>query len=659
MKLADAIRTNDADAVRAALKRIKRINRASDALEGYTPLQFAAKRGADHAIEPILEAGADPRPDDSLHPVGLAATDGGPAVLASLLEAREWPTEVLGQAASDAGFHGKDDALRLLLERLATDQLPRKTLHQACRTGHAACIRLLLDHGVDPSATADVYRDNQARSLTPLHVAGKCGQAQAARLLLERGVAIDPRDALGRTPLMLAALEYRNTVGWREHQEATRRGLADPDSGVKLLSGSLPELPEALVCVNLLLEHGADPLARDEDGHDALSLHMLDARSHSSTNSGKRDLVARLKQAGATLDEPFFGLIAAVRDKNADACRDRIGEGADPNRRARLGDCLLGNAARGRSLEVVRALLDGGADPNRAGRNESPLFAAVVSGELEIVRAMLDAGADPNRSEPRPSDSGQDEAPPETPLTFAVSMRKHEIAALLREHGAVKPDANRKPRVEPGVPWWDDWAVIAVRADPEHVARTLAEALDGTTTDDALGQTVTPGRQSFLVVRPHGLAWTNLIGVTPSGFGASGFDGVEPLARLIAERGRAQTLYAAYNDTAAACEHRRFGPDGQPAPGDRDRLAELAAKVEWSAELGEEPDEADLQALADAGFDPDRPPHSTEMLEHIAREERFALAWAWFNGDAGQPLEVDFNGYASEAFEAVYFVTTA
>lgn len=61
-----------------------------------------------------------------------------------------------------------------------------------------------LAHLLRRGAPAD-FADSPARCLTPLHVAAALGSDHAARLLLAHGAEVDALDALGRTPLRVAA----------------------------------------------------------------------------------------------------------------------------------------------------------------------------------------------------------------------------------------------------------------------------------------------------------------------------------------------------------------------------------------------------------------------------------------------------------------------
>ena len=97
-------------------------------------------------------------------------------------------------------------------------------------------------------------RERGAPEPENLQSAAAAGDLARATLLLDRGAAVDARDALGRTPLLLAVAQNR------------------------------------LAVVRLLLARGADPNAADNAGLTPL---------RQANDSDLRDVAALLEQAGA------------------------------------------------------------------------------------------------------------------------------------------------------------------------------------------------------------------------------------------------------------------------------------------------------------------------------------------------------------------------
>ncbi len=117
----------------------------------------------------------------------------------------------------------------------------------------------------------------------------------------------------------------------------------------------------------------------------------------------------------------------------ADALRQQLAAGADPNARTQDGLTPLHGAAWNGHAECVRALLVAGADPNAMGNPDSchgptALHRAAREGWVDCLRLLLDAGAKPDAaSEGR------------TPLFEAAWAGHADCVRLLAEAGA-KPD---------------------------------------------------------------------------------------------------------------------------------------------------------------------------------------------------------------------------
>ncbi len=90
----------------------------------------------------------------------------------------------------------------------------------------------------------------------------------------------------------------------------------------------------------------------------------------------------------------------------------------------------LHSAAAARQLEIARVLLAHGANVNarQADSGFTPLHEAAANGDRELAKLLLEKGADLNAK----MKDGK------TPLTFALSRSQPELAAFLRERGAVQ-----------------------------------------------------------------------------------------------------------------------------------------------------------------------------------------------------------------------------
>lgn len=106
-----------------------------------------------------------------------------------------------------------------------------------------------------------------------------------------------------------------------------------------------------------------------------------------------------------------------------------IDNGADINSNDPSGDTPLNYAASLGHIRIVEMLIARGADVNLAGRfGDRPLHNAVHSGNLHMVRIFIEKGAYINLT----GRNGW------TPLQLAIKTDRQDVAALLKQHGAIK-----------------------------------------------------------------------------------------------------------------------------------------------------------------------------------------------------------------------------
>jgi ankyrin repeat protein len=256
----------------------------------------------------------------------------------------------------------------------------------------------------------------------------------ALRSLTAAGRA-NTKDALGRTPLMLAAA-FGTVDAMRTLLDGGADARAASSSNVTALHWAATSFEKT----SLLLGAGADVNVTTQLGRTPL---VIAASAH-----GTAPVVKLLLSKGADVNAAdtvgVTPLIAAAAVNNDEAARLILARGANVNAAARIGQSatpLLGAAYNG-NVPLMRLLLDAKADvkavsADRAGTvkngavrfgNVTALHMAVSSGDAEAVRLMLDSGPDVNARDIRGM----------TPLVWAVATDRPNLRVVraLVAHGA-------------------------------------------------------------------------------------------------------------------------------------------------------------------------------------------------------------------------------
>jgi ankyrin repeat protein len=120
-------------------------------------------------------------------------------------------------------------------------------------------------------------------------------------------------------------------------------------------------------------------------------------------------------------------LVDAVIDRNSEAVRIMLAEGAPVDQAEADGSTALHAAALDDNLEIARQLIAAGANVNAATRyGIAPLTVAATNGSAEMIELLLNAGADPDSS----SREGQ------TALMSAALNGRSTAVEILIERGA-------------------------------------------------------------------------------------------------------------------------------------------------------------------------------------------------------------------------------
>ncbi|XP_068602462.1 ankyrin repeat and SOCS box protein 9-like isoform X1 [Brachionichthys hirsutus] len=147
-------------------------------------------------------------------------------------------------------------------------------LSEACARGHVSCVSLILQHGGSPSGIS--------HSSSPIHRAAEKGQTECLEPLVQHGADVDQHISQSGVPLHVACSnQHLGTVKKLLRLGASVNNCASGESPLHTATRlSNPEL------VSILLDHGAAPSLRNNEGKHPLDLAPPDS------------LVARLLRQG-------------------------------------------------------------------------------------------------------------------------------------------------------------------------------------------------------------------------------------------------------------------------------------------------------------------------------------------------------------------------
>lgn len=239
-----------------------------------------------------------------------------------------------------------------------------------------------------------------SRGTTLLLHAAAIGSPEAVKLLLDSGANVKAKNQVDETALLLGAGDFRKV-------RALVEAGADVNAASKL--GRTPLIAAAFcdgcsAIVKYLLDHGADPKAKDARGITALN-NAADANDLDSM----KFLIAKGAEPDHHDSGDFTPLLSAANNCNLPAIKMLLAKGADVNTaNTSAGEVKFGKiqlmkltplmlASTYCSAEIVKTLLDAKADVNaRDVREMTPLMFAVSSDaqNTAVVKLLIKSGAD-------------------------------------------------------------------------------------------------------------------------------------------------------------------------------------------------------------------------------------------------------------------------
>ena len=495
--------------------------------EGESPLFAAAGAGRLRVATFLLDSGANVNKASSRRtPLHYAVQFGHKAMVELLLQhgadvnAKDGTGGTALHGAAQAGFL----SIAEVLLKYKADLNARNSkmngevspLHLAARSGHAALVGFLLASGDDANR-----RD--AAGQTPLHLVAALGRDGVVEKLLKSGADVNATDTAGETPLMEAAqaghsvsvkallaakakpdlldnkgrtaLSYAAEKGHLDSVQALLEANADPNLGQRDLPLGSAVKAGHLEIVETLLRGGANPnlaakFSREvrapgnpggPDNYGIFGPYLPLQIAVADRNVSMVKLLLKYK-ADANATDPWGQppkslLFYALAPKDVDLMKALLEAGANPSVVDAAGQSPLILAFLSQSREVAALLVAAGADIKFTGRNgETALYLAVACQNKDLTALLLSKGADPNQ---RMKDG-------QTPLDLAKAAAANpnaatpklseEIAALLRQHGAVD-DLPNLDRIEVRRPETRFAMTVFVKGTNDWNQFTLLEAI--------------------------------------------------------------------------------------------------------------------------------------------------------------------------------------
>ena len=293
--------------------------------KGNTPLHVAASEKQLEIVKYLLDTGANPntRDDEGNTPLHVAASKGEPDIVKDLLKAKEYKQYINAQNAKG-----------------------ETPLYKATRfyfSFNEELVRALLDAGADP--TIKTKDEN-----SPLYNVFDDAITKHVKLFLDKGADANMIvDDYNHTPLILASFKDANETA------------------------------------QILLDHGADPDAREIKGR--TPLHIAIARN----NEGLFDLLIKYKaDLNVRNSDGFTPLQLAIFDSKIRLANKLIDSGADLDVGGKWGTPLY-LALRRRDVTLAHKLLDAGARPALSkDKGTEVLHLALKNNNYDIAQRLVD-----------------------------------------------------------------------------------------------------------------------------------------------------------------------------------------------------------------------------------------------------------------------------
>jgi ankyrin repeat protein len=289
-------------------------------------------------------------------------------------------------------------------------------LHGARCRGPEMFVKLLIDHGANPNC-----RDSHGNTLLHLE-AGAQGRLYMMRLLLGRNANVNARNFAGNMALHEAfcrgdeALVKIQLLIDHGADPSCLNGNRDAPLHLAAKTGPRPDL------ITLLLENKVDVNARDPDGNTALHIAIVNLER-------PKDVVQVLlaHHANPNIRNSYGNspLHLSSLGTRILAAREADHRSADANSKNVIDALCF--AAESNDYDVAQILISRGADVNALSADGyTALHIAALKGNLMLAELLCDHGIDVNARDK----IGR------TALQYATLTRHSDLVALLRGKGA-------------------------------------------------------------------------------------------------------------------------------------------------------------------------------------------------------------------------------